>query len=465
MSFSAFVRKRLFRAVAISLFFSGSLSAYSQSFEVNFNIHLTGAKVYLNSFYGEKTTVIDSAVSSPKGEITFLMGARREPGMYRISVSRQQYLDFIFNRENIVIDMDLSAPGKTPKALVSKENDIFYRYMQYDIDFHRKLSVLLVTGSEYPDNDDFYQTASKQYQKLIAERKEKIARILTDNKGSYVAHVIALTQEPVLDWKLSDQERKSQLREHFFDNFSLRDSILIRTNLLTAKAIDYLTLYTAPNMSQSEVEAQFIKGVDVVLAQVEKSPMVYEFMLSYLVGGFEKYKMEKVLVYLYEKYLSGDHCPGDVKQDELSRRLKAYEQLAVGKIAPDLSSRDKDGKPVTLAALNKDYYLLVFYASWCPHCHDLLTNLPDLAPQLAQQNVGVITVTLDSVQATWTDYLSKNNLPWINTFDGAGWNGPTIRAYNIYATPTMFLVDRQRKIMAKPITYNELKEELKRLAR
>jgi hypothetical protein len=33
--------------------------------------------------------------------------------------------------------------------------------------------------------------------------------------------------------------------------------------------------------------------------------------------------------------------------------------------------------------------------------------------------------------------------------------------YNVYATPTMFLLDKKKNIVAKPITFNELNKVLK----
>ncbi|MHC1708337.1 MAG: thioredoxin-like domain-containing protein [Bacteroidales bacterium] len=437
--------------------------AVCQPFVASFNLHTSNAKVYLLSYYGEKTTVVDSAVTSSEGEASFIMGTKREPGIYRISLNRQKFVDFIYNHENVSINMDLANPGGIPKASESRENKVFYQFLEYEMKYRRKLNVFLVTGVEYPEKDEYYKYSAKEYKKVVKDRNATLEKLIAENKGRFVARVLMLYREPEFEWDVDEQERRNQLRIHYFDHFTLTDSALIRTNLLTSKAIDYLTLYTGPNMSQSEVENQFIKGVDVILAQLEKTPVVYEFMLSYLVGGFEKYKMEKVLVHLYEKYLSGDHCAGDVKQDELSRRLKAYEQLAIGKTAPELASKDADGNTITLAGRDKDYYLLVFYASWCPHCHDLLSSLPELKQQFLQLKLDVITLTLDTARTAWLDYLAKNKMSWINSFEGGGWNAPTVKAYNIYATPTMFLVDRQRKIIAKPITFTELKEELKRL--
>ena len=45
---------------------------------------------------------------------------------------------------------------------------------------------------------------------------------------------------------------------------------------------------------------------------------------------------------------------------------------------------------------------------------------------------------------------------FINLWDEKGWEGKTAEDYYIYATPTMFLVDKENKIISKPMTINEL---------
>ena len=42
-----------------------------------------------------------------------------------------------------------------------------------------------------------------------------------------------------------------------------------------------------------------------------------------------------------------------------------------------------------------------------------------------------------------------------------GFMGKPADDYNIYATPTMFLLDREKKIIAKPISMRELEQVLR----
>ena len=53
-------------------------------------------------------------------------------------------------------------------------------------------------------------------------------------------------------------------------------------------------------------------------------------------------------------------------------------------------------------------------------------------------------------------HINSNRMNWINVSDLKGWNGIAVKDYFIYATPTMFLVDKQKKIIKKPLTIEEL---------
>jgi hypothetical protein len=64
---------------------------------------------------------------------------------------------------------------------------------------------------------------------------------------------------------------------------------------------------------------------------------------------------------------------------------------------------------------------------------------------------------LDSVKYGGQNFINNNNINWINVCDTKSWDGKTANDYFIYATPAMFLVDKNRKIIANPTTMEELK--------
>ena len=68
-----------------------------------------------------------------------------------------------------------------------------------------------------------------------------------------------------------------------------------------------------------------------------------------------------------------------------------------------------------------------------------------------------VVISLDTDNDAWQKCVKQNGLfTWLNCSETKGWNGDVPQQYNVYATPTMFLLDKDKKIIARPETPNEL---------
>jgi hypothetical protein len=72
-----------------------------------------------------------------------------------------------------------------------------------------------------------------------------------------------------------------------------------------------------------------------------------------------------------------------------------------------------------------------------------------------------MAISTDTSKTEWTKYLKEEKLDWINVSELKGFNSKAADDYNIFATPTMFLLDKEKKIVAKPISYRELDQSLR----
>ncbi|MDR3628102.1 MAG: TlpA disulfide reductase family protein, partial [Ignavibacteriaceae bacterium] len=122
--------------------------------------------------------------------------------------------------------------------------------------------------------------------------------------------------------------------------------------------------------------------------------------------------------------------------------------------------QDTTGNQIDMNKINSDKILILFYASWCPHCKELIPQLVEYISNNRNNNLQVLAVSLDSNRNDWINFIKNNNMNWINVNSDKGWDCKTAKDYYIYATPTIFLVDKDKKIIGKPITIKELKKEL-----
>ncbi|HET55441.1 MAG TPA: redoxin domain-containing protein, partial [Ignavibacteria bacterium] len=119
---------------------------------------------------------------------------------------------------------------------------------------------------------------------------------------------------------------------------------------------------------------------------------------------------------------------------------------------------DENSDEINLATIEAERILLIFYASWCPHCKDLLPEIHKLYKE--KKSFKVVAISLDEQKEDWVSFITDNNLDWINVSDLNGWESKAAQDFFIYATPTMFLIDDQRKILSKPLSINELRHDI-----
>lgn len=159
--------------------------------------------------------------------------------------------------------------------------------------------------------------------------------------------------------------------------------------------------------------------------------------------------------YIIENYVvKDDLCLDEQTENSIENRINQSKLLSIGSKAPNIILLDEKGNEVNLANIKSNKTLLIFYASWCPHCKELLPEIHKLYKE--KKSFEVVAVSLDEKKEDWLNFISENKLDWTNLSDLKGWESKAGQDYYIYATPTMFLLDDKFKIVGKPITLNDL---------
>ncbi|MBI4648491.1 MAG: redoxin domain-containing protein [Bacteroidia bacterium] len=416
-----------------------------------------GSRILLSDYYGEKSRVIDSTIAGTDGAAVFNMSGNRMPGLYKIILKDNGFFDLIYNNENIVVSTSANAPMDSLKVLQSDENSLYYSFLIFDINCRNKLELLSPLINYYPEKDKFYRETEKEYILQQKLRNDFINDISRNHPGAYCTKIIRLQISPFIDPSLTDDEKINFLRAHYFDNIDLTDTCLLRTNTYTNLIITYFSLYRNPQFTREQIQAEFIKAVDVILDKASKNGLVFDFILEYLIGGFEKFDFEKVVEHLAVNYQPTQSCQDDDKKSTLQKRIDSYKKFVVGKQAPDFYFKDINEIAYNLYSLKHDTLVLVFWATWCPHCRELMPVLKKIYDNQKQKRWEVIAISLDTDEKAWKKFIQAGRYSWINYSELKGWNSTIADLYNIYATPTVLVLDRNKKIIAKPVTSGELK--------
>jgi len=459
---------RFFLILSYSWIGMATLGAQAYSLQARVN-DFPGNRAYLVQFKSDKQVIIDS-VSCLDGAFSFQFSEKTSPGVYRILLGEKgssnlfeedpQFFDFIFNLENINLRTSIFALVDSMNVLQSRENDIFYRFQSaFDL-YQLKLSRITPLFSLYSEEDAFFSPLNQEFVSLQNTFNQLSLSLSGELPGSIASSVIAASMVPVIEKAAPANVIRAFVRDHFFDLKNISDKRLLNSPFINKTILDYLGLYSDNTFDQSQQEDNFILAIDGVMDAVSTDPVIYDYVLNFLVDGFQRFQMEKVLVHIAENYIEKG-CETDSKK-LLQKRLEGYEKMAPGKKAPDILMLDQNGKQVRLYDLDHNYSLVVFWASWCPHCNTFLKQLAKWYPEKTI-DLEVYAVSIDTSKFAWEEALLMHDLPWINTLSGSGWDGKAPKDYNVYATPTLFLINRDHVIVSKPMTFREFKKEVEAL--
>jgi len=422
-------------------------------------------KAVLSYLAGEKITFLDTITSNIKREFRFNLNGNH-PGIYRLGFNNNQslnsraqtkWIDFVYDNEEIEIEIDLEYIPDIINVLKSESNKIYYKFLILNKDYKTKTELLQLILARYPEEDDYYQLTK---QKLIQVQEEYLYFVNVTaqvNPESFIARYVRSSQLPVIEMETHTDKQLDYLKTHALDNVNFYDDGLIYSDAFANKSIEYLTYYRNPQFPLELLEKEFMSAIDTILSKAKVNEIVNTHIVEYLLDGFKKFGFDNVIDYIVESYvIKDDLCIDQKLSNTLERRIQQASNFKKGDIVPDIILPDSSGSLVDLSKINAEKTLIIFYASWCTHCQALLPKIYELYNSQEEKKLEVVAISIDTSRVDWLQFVRTNNLNWINVSDLEGWDGRSTKDYFIFATPTMFLIDNRLKLIAKPSSIEEL---------
>lgn len=459
--------KHFIGILSFIMLISGELPA--QPYIIQGNIEHPGeGTIYLLSYYGDRFLLADS-VDSKTGSFNFLLSGENPPGVYRLVYpqvyqgvrSENRYVEFIYNNEDISFNVTLDTSGPLPIFDNSLENQVYFEFVTFQLAYEKKLSKIY--SQLYPalPGEESYENALLRYEEMQYGRKAYMDSCSLLYPELYACRIMNAFRAPLVSGSVSHTDRIDSLKRLFFDEAPVDDPGLLYAPVYSFRLVDYLSLFNVDSLSALQQEEMYIEAVDRIMVNVSPNQELRSFVVNYLLRGFELMGMEEVQVHLADHYLD-ESCESEVA--ELVReRMEGYKRMNVGAIAPDFTIRDVHGRNYTLSDLPNPYVLVMFWASTCGHCREMIPELKQWYMEENELDLEVVAISIDSSASLLHEYITEKDLPWITSLAHLGWHGLVPSAYYVYATPTLFLLDRERQIIARPVGLRQLNKALRKL--
>jgi len=131
-------------------------------------------------------------------------------------------------------------------------------------------------------------------------------------------------------------------------------------------------------------------------------------------------------------------------------------------MAPPFSVTTLDGQRMSMDDLQGKVVLLDFWATWCVPCREALPHIRQVAKKFQGEPLLILSVSLDSEEQKWKDFIVKNEMTWPQYRDGS-FSGPIAKMFSVNAIPHTFTVDADGVLQDEHIGDASIEGKLKKL--
>ncbi|MBT8298381.1 MAG: redoxin domain-containing protein [Maribacter sp.] len=385
---------------------------------------------------GTQNYVADTAVKN--GEFSFKIPENSGPGTYRLVYAVPQeefFIDVIYSgKENIEFTFNAT---EGVSFISSEENKLFNSYFRKIYDLEKQFA-------RYYTNQN---TEINEYQS-IARKMDQIQKMYEEKTAGMMVHDFVKANHPYIpsNYESVFQYVKNK-KDTYFEALELNNTVLQASGFLSDKLTNYVfTALPLDTTTKDETESAQIENVDTVSTRIQDLDSKYKLHLFHtLWAQAAASSFDRTSDYIYDTYLEKLLAHGD--NQEISQQIEVHNRLRIGATAPNIEWGENESRNDLRNLEGADKYLLVFWSSSCSHC---LRELPALHKKLKNNDsIRVIAIGLEDDNLTWKAESSK--MPHFEHVIALGkWESEYADLYAIDQTPTYFILDKDKKIRAKP---------------
>ena len=434
--------------------------------------------IYLGHYFGKTYPIIDSVKLDNNSTGTFKGSKPLQGGIYLVGYpNRSGFFEILLDKQQFfsVVADSATAPAGI-QFIGSTDNDLFNAYQRSVGEKGAQINIVRESLKSATTTDSV--RINQELVRLDQELRVYREKMITEHPNTILSALLLAMKEPVLPANLQKPSTREDsvaafryYKEHYWEGVNFWDGRLAYTTFFEDKVDRYFNQLVAPHPDSVNKEMDYMLSFAKANAEMER------FLLLRFVNRYysQRYMWEDaVFVHLYEKYFATNPPSWLSEQGKKTITDRAYSLMAniFGSPATEIQLPDSTGKSISLYGLKNEYALVIFWDPLCGHCKETLPKI-DSVYQLRwkSQGLGVYAVAKENegTRKDWLSFIRDKNLGhWSHVYyskeaekERVSNNVPGYsQLYDVQSFPTLYLLDKDKRIVAKKLSFEQIDEIL-----
>jgi thiol-disulfide isomerase/thioredoxin len=416
---------------------------------------LRDSTCYLAHAYENLYSIQDTAKADANGTMVFTGKKKLPGGLYTLAIGKAGAFEFLMSDDQD-FEVTTDTTGSYRANLTFKgtlDNEIFS-------DFQRKWTELAIKK----------QAAKEPAQKQDVEKQQEDLQknFIKTNEGTFASKILKANMPidfPPLPAKPTRKDTLAQAAffwNHFWDNIDLKDDKMLRVPFLKPR-LDYFLEniayfgHDSVNKVLDNLMTKTTKGTDLRKYIAMRCTYAYEVPKAFILGN----DTDVNFIHMAERYYIGEPELWDTATvRKVKERVDALKPLLLGKKLQNMMLADTLTRSTPLYSVAAKYTVVYFYSPDCHHCKEATPKLAKGYQNLKAKGIDakVYAVEIDRNKDKWKKFIREyktqsliNVTDHYTMTDFKNW-------FDIRSTPTVYVLDREKKIIAKKIASEQIED-------
>lgn len=467
--------------VAFAAFFVIAAGSRAQNgYSIALNIKPFASQwVYLGYYFGKALPIKDSLKLDAAGKGVFKGAEKLPAGIYLVGYpGKKQFFELLVEKHQHFSITVTDTAGINSKIAIKNAPDA-QEFQEYQRFMEKKGREFAAINEQFAKAGADEKTALNNKRKTLNDAVQAYRKgILAKNTGALLPAIFEALREPVVpEGKLHPGGKYDSAwawqyyKSHFWDGVNFADDRLLRTPVFEPRFDQFFKEIVYPSPDSIKKEA------DKVLAVAQQNREMFKFIMSKLIQRYinpEYMGQDAVYVHLFEKYVANGQVDWYDEKQKKYLFDRAYSLMAniIGEKAAPLELVDTSGAPRPLYDINADYTVICFWDATCGHCKEVVPKVDSVFQNKWKgKGIALYGVMTDGGKDAWMQYIREHNLNgWVHVYEPEGVQKADAAAgrpnyrqlYDIISTPKLYLLDKNKHIIAKQLTCDQLDDLLQK---